>query len=516
MYTLPAVSASPFSWWALVRALVSRTFVAKPTPRHQPSWRLALLMTVILVGMAAGISSFVFRAEPKPWSNDDSHRRDSIHMALNWIVCGSYSSLEKTGGLDALLFGGARFDTPLRSLPAMVAGNDQAYCDRSIGVARNNENSLMMTMAALMWARPSLTLHQLSLAMHAVRVFALGLVVLAFLRSGASWVFGMSWATGALVILAAVERHRFDSVYPFLAPVAFGGIALAVLLVDIRGTRSRVRWFVASAVFGLLIAYAANFRSSYLPLLAAVVAIAAFTVAPGAMKKWQVLLLMLVGFAAGYQSFQRTFIKPIDDLPLSRNFTYHVVFHPLVLSLALPPNDLAEREGIAWDDKVGYDIASRVHPGVEPLSADYERALSDYYFGLWRSEPLSMVSIYWHKWGLALTDIPTYSSEPFQHRLFRLVLWPVRRISHGAVFSLGFSLLVAGAWLNRRKWTAAAVTAVAGVGAIGILLSLETTVILTYFYATHGASQALALYTLSLSAWQVGANLLAWPFRTST
>jgi hypothetical protein len=498
------------------RRAFSRLFVAKPTASAQSSWRAAISAAIVVVALGSGLSRLVFVAAPAVLADDDSHRLTSVQMALNWVVCGKYSHQTVGGNLNRELFSEAGFDRPLRSLALATPGGLAEYCGRLVAPARINENSLMLTMSALLRVWPDLSLRQLGWAMHGLRLAVLALVAIVLFRAGASLAFALLWITGALVILSSVEHQRFHSVYPFLAITVVGVIALTVLLVDTGASRSRLLWTMVSVGAGLLVALAANFRTSYLPIFAALLGVAAVASAPGGMRRWQLVLLLVLGAGIGYSAFQRYLITPIDELPLPRNLTYHHVFHPLVLALALPPNELAEREGLAWDDKVGYDIAVRIRPDVEPLSADYETALSQYYFGLWRTDTLGMLRLYWSKWRIALTDIPSYGYAPYPNRLFTFVFWPVSHITHGAVYTALFASLVPLAYVKRRRWNGAAVTLVAAVGVAGTLLSLETAIILTYFRLTHEASQMLLVYTLSLGILQAFVNLLATPFRTTS
>ncbi|MCH7642646.1 MAG: hypothetical protein IIC30_05135, partial [Chloroflexi bacterium] len=74
--------------------------------------------------------------------------------------------------------------------------------------------------------------------------------------------------------------------------------------------------------------------------------------------------------------------------------TGHPIAHALVLGLAVPDSELARDEGIKWLDSVGFEIGERYRPGSTDSFADYEDAMFDYYFDLWRDRPGDMLRTY--------------------------------------------------------------------------------------------------------------------------
>jgi hypothetical protein len=103
-----------------------------------------------------------------------------------------------------------------------------------------------------------------------------------------------------------------------------------------------------------------------------------------------------LAFAVGYGAYIAVFVAPLripDDAEVS-NYVYHTFAHELVLGLAVPENDLSRREGIQWDDMVGFALARRAIPEVTYLGPRYEEALLKYYRGLWRQHPGDMVRVY--------------------------------------------------------------------------------------------------------------------------
>src|SRR5262249_14275562 len=150
--------------------------------------------------------------------------------------------------------------------------------------------------------------------------------------------------------------------------------------------------------------------------------------------------------------------------------------HPVVLSLAVPPNALSQREGIRWSDPVGLEIARRVDPTVEYLDHKYERALRTYYASLWRKYPREMRDIYLAKWRLAMTGTASFvdaNMSPFAKRLFG----PMQTATSGFAFTALFLVLtMTGLYLALRHGPGAGVL-VATLGVAGVWVAIESAII---------------------------------------
>jgi hypothetical protein len=104
----------------------------------------------------------------------------------------------------------------------------------------------------------------------------------------------------------------------------------------------------------------------------------------------------VVAFAVGYGAYIAVFIAPLrmPNYADVSNYVYHTFAHELVLGLAVPESDLSRREGIQWNDMVGFALARRAMPDVTYLGPLYETALLRYYRGLWLTYPAEMARVY--------------------------------------------------------------------------------------------------------------------------
>src|SRR5262249_15081515 len=171
------------------------------------------------------------------------------------------------------------------------------------------------------------------------------------------------------------------------------------------------------------------------------------------------------------------------------------VAHPLVMALAVPPNDLSGRESIRWDDSSGAEIATRVIPGVRFLGPEYETALYRYYFGLWRSHPDAMLRTYWMKLRSSGQGVFLQAAQlvPDWRPLRRVYLVWSDRVN-------GFLLLIAAlACTALAVWRSVAVGSptallVSLLGLTTVLLLAEAAIIYsTFFLAYHSFLMLMVL-----------------------
>jgi hypothetical protein len=105
---------------------------------------------------------------------------------------------------------------------------------------------------------------------------------------------------------------------------------------------------------------------------------------------------MAAAYAAGFAVYAATLVRPPASAKgaVGSQYVYHTFAHPLVLGLGVPDNDFSKREGIAWNDELGIVLARKAMPDTTYLGATYERALLQYYWGLWRQHPGEMARVY--------------------------------------------------------------------------------------------------------------------------
>src|SRR4051812_19499566 len=96
------------------------------------------------------------------------------------------------------------------------------------------------------------------------------------------------------------------------------------------------------------------------------------------------------------------------------------------MGVSVPSTAFSEREGVKWDDNVGYAPAKRIDPALSYLGPGYEAALRTYYFGLWREHPSEMLRIYRlkiHELGGTLAAlVDTFFQVPRLTRAFAIVI----------------------------------------------------------------------------------------------
>ena len=501
-----------------MRDLFAGLFLSRFSPDARRGWAVTLVLTAVLAAATVALTRpHVSGAAPQLRPNDD-HSVRSVELATNWIVCGKYSIAFQGDSFGVFLaMAPDSQELRLRDLPASIAGSTDRYCRLAEQPWRNNENSLMLAIAAILAFRPDATLADAGYALRWIRIALVIGVAFVMLRCGLSFWLTLGVAYASIIVMAAVEETRFYSVYPFLPVLLTGFIAMLVLLLDLRLHASLRRAAAAAFVAGVAAAIAANFRSSYLPILGACFLL---WIALGELQKKRELAGARMGmlrragaevlvFALGFTAFQFVFIRPIDRLPSSRNISYHVIAHPIVLALALPPNRLARDEGIEWNDRVGLDLARRVDPGVTEINQRYEAALFTYYRQLWRQHPRQMAGLYWAKLRLAGSDIPTYSAQPVSGWFASIALWPWSLVSHGAFRAVILGILTLAPVFMVRRWGAVSAAIVSMTAATALLLTIETALILTFFYISHEASAMLFAIATGLLVYQAVVDGLA-------
>lgn len=464
---------------------------------------VALAVLAVLVGIVLTRA----HATPVPaFAHNDNHRLWSLEIAINHRVCGVYGYRDAGQLLERRLRDNPTdLHTPLLSLPASIAGSREQYCASATQAFAVNEISLMLTMDAILAVQPDATLADVGRALHALRLALLALPVVVLLRSGASFPFAVAAFCASVLVVSAVEEHRFYSVYPFMPVLVVVFPAVLALALHAGCDRHWIGRVMAAFGAGLSGAYVYNFRTSYLPLVA--VALALF-VLPGRRQNararaWTGSAVALASIVAGFIAFQHWFVRSLPVDASAAPYTHHVIAHPLVLGLALPPNDFAKSRGIAWSDAAGLDLARTIDPSVQFMGPGYDLALFKYYVSVWRQHPREMVGLYFDKWRLAGSDIGSYRVPPLDGRAFRLVLFPWQLVRDGVLITI--VLLAALAWVVFRgtPWPAGTRLLAESLIASAVLLLFETAAILAGFNITHQAALMLLLVLGSLAAYQV-------------
>lgn len=248
---------------------------------------------------------------------------------------------------------------------------------------------------------PGILIKCLALALTWIKLACICLFCMYIIYSGIGYIFAVAITCSALNILwFTVTTHAYSS-YPFLMPSL-------LIFIQLLGSALSTYWsgryfwsFSIVFISGIVGVFIWNVRTSYLPIVLALFMLYVFFIFLNmlncnvklTLKNALLLFCTIFLFFAGASVCYLSIFYPINILAKQGNFQNsprlqsHPLFHPLVLALAVPENDLSKREGIEWDDIRGFQIARRVNSQCQYLSPQYEKALSDYYFGLWEKSP---------------------------------------------------------------------------------------------------------------------------------
>lgn len=347
----------------------------------------------------------------------------------------------------------------------------------------NSENSLMLVEAAILSLNPNLSLSQLGQVLHLIKIACLAAFVLLLMDLGSSLVLGLATLLCGLMLLQSMPDHVYSN-YPFFFALVLVSLALHGFAIRYRWTRGPVGLVAYGVVAGVLSAFVANMRSSYLPVVALFFACALVEElrARGRVIAWSGRALRAVAlatcFIAGFVAFQQGLIT--SRLPEEGRFNAaHPFGHPLVLALGVPENDFSRAQGIRWADEVGPRIADRIDPGVPFLGPRYNAALLRYYTSLWRSHTREMIGVYYLKFSVSGAD-----------------MLRVLRGSPGLV-GLGVSVLLAPLGLLPS-----------GVWLLGLYVAITLGAFAFYYRRDEPAALSLALLSLAACLMQVESGLI--------
>ena len=449
------------------------------SPRSLP---IALALTLVPGALILALfAQPLFQPVPFPL---DGHASIELDEALVARYCGRPASLSSEYRMSAALRSNQSLSAkPLSDLLVARAGSLDGYCGSANLDYLNNENSLGLLMRLGLRLLPHPSARSLLYFLDAVRFSCVLFVAFALLDAGASLVLAcfVAWAMTRL----GIDMAGFDySMYSFFVPLL--GMAVAAYAVLWRRVRDGRygRLLGGSLLMGFVTAFCANMRSSHLPMYLAMFVV--FLVAVGRITTKKRRLVIAAAFAVfmlGYVGFNRAFIKPMVPKG-SQALSYHVIFHPLVLALAVPENQLSRREGIVWDDSIGSTLAHRMVPDAVYLQPSYEKGLFLYYLKLWLLYPSEMRSIYLQKFRLAGTGMfhwnADWGSEPMATALGYVVPSP-SGLTLLAVYFL-VSCGAAGLFLWRPRPLPLFLWATA---AVALLMQIEAGVIMSYFYPQY-------------------------------
>lgn len=523
----PGIAGIPRSarWGPLIRSV----FLARggATVRRI---RDCVVLTVLIVGLGLGVNRRLFEDRAAPLPNDQ-HALLSLEIAVNRIRSGVPShcyddpaapgvNLRQLVSRDVTALG-----LPLRSLPERVSPSEEQY-QSHLHPFLNNENSLMLLDCVLLRLMPDLSVNSLIRAHTVLKIACLAAFVGLLVRIGASFLFSLVVChIGLLIIYWAGVNHPI-SFYPFLMPLTMLLIALLGLALHSNLHRRVLAGTAVLAVVGALVGGFVNGRTSYFPV---VIALVLAYIVFAALDVWRdrtrrrmggivLALVPLLGLVAGWQWFTARWIKPLQAATAGCGpaYTYHVIGHPLVICLGThPSSELARSEGISADDMVGLNIARRIDPAVQYLGPNYDNALLVYYLKLWLYHPEEMAAAYVSRlhfagasaWALFL-DNPLCCAGR-SGCVVRLIGAPMKLWPDGAAYLGFFSVLALAGLVCSGRLGAATGFVLSAVGLSGLLLLLESALFAPSFQITYHGMLLMCILCSGLLVYQLAANGLS-------
>jgi hypothetical protein len=451
----------------------------------------------------------------------------SIDLATSRAFCGASAVVTPLVSVAAVVRDQRELgETPVRAIAADRAGSLQRFCETATIPMVHNEHSLMWLDSWLFRLAPDLSINGLARVLHGIRVAGIAVFFVLLLANGwglivaaISWL----WALTLLQDLADYVHHG----YPFMLVMLLATAITYATIGQSGVTHSRVGVGIVAAVVGAWTAFAANMRTSHVPVYA-LFAIALFVfserTAPSPRGRWERLGLAAVAVLMGYAAFQYFAISrhlPADDQALSR----HTILHSTIIALAIPESDFSRREGITWADGAANAIALREQPGVAYLSVEYERALLKYYSRLWRERTSEMLHVYRVKGQIAgkhmLAALRGQSGT--QGRILNLALRPLDRLPNG-IWLLALYTVIALV-SARLAWQRPGVaTSLVYLATGAVLLQIEAAIVMSEYVINYQAYLAFFCIFITVAApagllaaiwdrvaWQNGRDVAAAP-----
>ncbi len=516
----------------VVRDLV---FLHDPTAHPRPLWWRGVSW-VMVAGVSLGAFLYMGALGPPQGPLDpDYQMRESLDIALNRAICGASSS---TSRAESVRWGVERDpglrSVPLRQLVERDSGSLERHCRETLQPHLNRENSLALVMATWLRAEPRLSFRGLGLGLQATRIVLLLVFVWVLLANGASLLLAAVLCCSALAVLQNLAQ-RFYSTYGFMLVL----LTLMVALLSYASQRGlparRLAHIVFAALLGWLFAFSVNMRTSHLPIYVVLVGLYLLLAyrgpaGPGPRRpfrphlRWAAVTVLVASASAGL--FWLVHIRPLEEhqpdgakRAYSQAGSYHPVAHSLVLALGVPPNPLARREGIDWTDASGLAVARRLDPQIEFLGDGYETILFKYYFGLWAQHPGEMLELYLVKLRMAGRGVAGALSNPsggwYGAPFFRAVMWPLGWLPGELTPLLYLAVFVLAVAVYLRRGTPLAFT-VALMAVIGVLLTLESTLIYPRFQIFYDCPHMLIALTVAALVWQLLLDGARWTLQAVT
>lgn len=461
-------------------------------------------------------SKFLFDQD-KYYITADGHLLFSMAYAIDSNVCNDRFTTRSNSKLTAQLRDNKKLmNHEILQLPKQISGSVSEYCSSPVSNVINNENTLMWMYYSFLKLLPKATLYDLMLFSIVLKLSMIFLFLYCLARANFSYL--SIFMTSLIIIYTYIQTTMLIesnlAVYGYILPFCLGFIGLLGLLFGAKVQLKKISLFIACLLIGSYAFFMINLRSSYTPIVALCIInflIAAFlnlkskfniNIAVTRVILSAAIILALI-FALNY--------KLQTKLENQVNLNYHVVFHPLVLGLAIPQNDFAKNQGIIWDDSIGTKLARTINPSVSYLDANYEKTMYLFYKKLWINNPGEMLYVYYLKIKLAGTQIiDNYKSHALhyyhKHRIFILALmflFPLSFVKSGiTIFAYYLAIFYIYTLLYKfRKITKDLLFTIGNFLIFSGLLLLESTIIMPAFVPNYHSYLYFSILFTCLLMW---------------
>jgi len=482
-----------------------------------------IIFFMALVILSTSISDMV---KVKALEAATGHAGESLSLAVNAALCHKPGYMSSTARFYTLsdLF---QKDLKLMNIPLVEVimknsgeSNLHDYCATVVHPFVHGENTLNWLMQGLISINPVISFQDLVKCYFVLQMSMLWFFFyyLVCLRVPGIYILILSMVSIGTLSLQ-MPANIIDR-YAMILPATLFLIGLLGFNIQ-RGWYNRGTLFtnifvvVFSLLLGGYVVFIYNLRTSY--IFVAVLSLIVYFLC----------MIRSINQAGDFKAFYRVFFqigivvvtsfschKFIQDASIpselknsnAANLTYHPISHPLVLALAVPESKFSREQGIAWNDLVGFVLAKKMDPKVDPethsLTRQYERALFAFYTTLWKKYPKEMIRVYYEKFKLAgnfvIVPLPNLLKRP---------MYPLGVFNGIVVF------LVQLAWLlflikNRCKLAPAFFFGALTFSFIGLAVYFESGIIMSAYAPAYHAFLTLWVVTLNLVTLDLFVKLL--------
>lgn len=417
-------------------------------------WLVSGLLAILLFSsVLVFFNSYIFRS----YKNfPGGHPLICMDMAISRVLLGEeyFAHRDSSGKSYTYMFKEiekGNLDFVLRDVPVAAHGSIDAY-KKDVAPFVHNEMALQYFMEVPLFMFNDLTYAGYLIFYQLVAIGCFAIVSGWMVKRGMGIVCSSIFFYGSVffvfVNFVGHGSTQYLMVAPLLLLLCIGSVELFAL---VRG--GKYPWAVLSAcLLGVFFGFVSHWRTATVPVAMAVMAIgfASMFLAgkENVSRKW--IVGVIVFFLVGVYAYKTCVVKPIAELNSNRPPS-HVLVHNVLIGLAnIKDSPLVKREGIAWSDAVGYELAKRIDPDVGYLGARYEKAQLAYYLKLWLMDTDEMLDIYKRKFMVTMKNqinnikfsLPPYvggSAEKLFAGAFFLLLLPfVSFVPYGLLFVSSF------------------------------------------------------------------------------